>query len=510
MRKWGRAALAAALLGLTGSVAMSGPADAAIVAAELPTSMHGAVETQAITLGNGAAALFVDPGTAYAYSTLDRDDYGEGSESYTMTARGANLNLGVIPYAVLWAAPECRAEYDGPNFPCIASGAVAPGMAPNTGLHEAKGFPAYAEALFPAPPADSGQLPQDRVYKCIVNKDGPGAPPSNGTAAQICKTSDGVPLTAWAEAIGEEYRATGFSRAAGFDLGLVKVANNESFSEVKPIGSLKVVSQGYSTAQNISLLGGQITIDGVRSAARIVGSPTEATRAVSCSFTGLRIQGQLVESNGREIPADQINPMLKQVADATGYLVEIVAPTLVSEVQEGGKEFVGCSGLVVKFTDTHTESPVPACLPAQPDPSVPQCVPALANREELSLGRITVQQSVNNASLGGLDALDETLEVAGGALDAAGGDGFGDLSAPGTPLDDLGSSGALVENSSGGAEAGSAALGTGGLETVSKINSARLGWLAAAASLAWLVGIIVLVSVVNSLATGQPLRLPGV
>ena len=126
----------------------------------------------------------MDPGTAHAYTTVDRDDYGEGSESFTMTARGANLNLGVIPYAVIWAAPECRAEYDGPNFACVSSGQVAPGMAPNVGLHEAKGFPGYAEALYPPPPADSGQLPQDRVYKCIVNKDG-RSPPSNGTAQGV-------------------------------------------------------------------------------------------------------------------------------------------------------------------------------------------------------------------------------------------------------------------------------------------------------------------------------------
>ena len=513
MRNWVRAAIAALLLGGSASLAgVAAPAAAAITASDLPTSMHGAVETQAVTVGNGAAALFVDPGTAYAYSTLDRDDYGEGSESYTMTARGANLNLGVIALAVLWAAPECRAEYDGPNFACVASGQVAPGQAPNTGLHEAKGFPAYAEALYPPPPADTGALAQDRVYKCIVNKDGPGSPPSNGTAAQVCKTSDGVPLTAWAEAVGEEYRATGFSRAAGTDLGLAKVANNESFSDVRPIGGGKVVSQGFSALHNISLLGGQISIDAVRSAARVVGSPTESARSVSCTFSGLRIEGQAVETDGHDLPADQLKPLLDGVAEATGYVVEILPPTLISEVQEGGKQFVGCSGLVVRFTDTHTASPVPVCLPVAVDPSVPQCVPALANREEFSFGRITVQQSVNNTSFDLLGGLEDTLDV-GGALDAGGGDSFSDLSATGTPLDDLGGADALNSGSTvagSATEAGSGALGSSGIEnTAHTVNAARLGWLAAASSLAWLIGILVLIGVINSLATGRRLRLPG-
>ena len=124
--------------------------------------MHGAVETQAVTLGNGAAALLVDPGTAYAYSTLDRDDYGGGSVSYTMTARGANLNLGTIAYAVIWAAPSCdqKADPNAPNVPCVMSGGAT--GTPDTGLEDAAGFPGYAEALYPAA-APAGRRPHDVV-----------------------------------------------------------------------------------------------------------------------------------------------------------------------------------------------------------------------------------------------------------------------------------------------------------------------------------------------------------
>nr|MBA3654530.1 hypothetical protein [Actinomycetota bacterium] len=324
MRKVLGTAVAAVLLGASswGPAALAAPP----AAADLPTSLHGAVETKAVTIGNGAAALLVDPSTAYAYSTLDRDDYGGGSVSFTMTARGANLDLGTIAYAVLWSAPSCdkTADPNAPNISCFLSGGVAPGVAPNTGLQEAKGFPAYAEALYPPPPADSGQPPQDRVYKCVVNKDGTGSPPGNGQAQSICKQSDAIPLTAWAEAIGDEYRATGFSRAGGFDAGLVKVGNNESYSQVVPIAGGKLISEGYAVVQNVSLLGGQITIDAVRSAARIVSAVGgEPSRTASCTFSGLKIEGQAISSNGSELPYDQVAPLLKQIATNTGYEVEL-------------------------------------------------------------------------------------------------------------------------------------------------------------------------------------------
>ena len=97
---------------------------------------------------------------------------------------------------------------------------------------------------------------------------------------------------------------------------------------------------------------------------------------------------------------------------------------------------------------------------------MPQCVPALANREEISFGRITVQQSVNNSTFDLLGGLDDTLDV-GGALDAGGGDSIGDLSATGTPLDDLSGPDALNSGSTvagSATEAGSGALGSSGIE----------------------------------------------
>ena len=524
MRNVLRVAFAAALLG-AGSWVVAGPAHAAPIPTDLATSLHGAVETQAITIGNGAAALLVDPGTGYAYTSFDRDDYGNGSGSFTMTARAANLNLGTIPYAVIWAAPSCDKASDpnAPNAACVLSGGLVPGVTPNTGLHEAKGFPAYAEALYPAPPEDSGDAAQDHVYKCVINKDGPGAQPSKGQMASVCKTSDAIPLTAWAEAVGPEYRATDFSRAAGFDTGLLKVAGSESWSQIHPIAGGKLISEGYSVAHNISVLGGQVTIDAVRSEARIVSDANgNATRSGGCTFAGLKIEGQAISSNGSELPYDQVSPLLQQIADNSGYVVQLIPPTpVVSSIVEGSQQFVSCSGLQIKITDSHTQSPVPVCLPVQVDPSVPQCVPALANREEFSFGRITVQQSVNNNNVSGLDSgaggggagLTSGSDTGGGgSADVLG----ADLSATGAPGSDLGagagvgSSGVNAQAGAGALNNGSPSIGTNGLENAAhRMNSARLGVLAAVSSLAWLIAILVLVGVVNSLATGRSLRLPG-
>src|SRR5437764_9853807 len=87
-------------------------------AATLPKSLHGAVETKAFTVGTvlppfvpAVGSVLFDPGPAYAYSTLDRDDYGSGNLNYTMTARGANLDPGTIAAAASWAPANC----DDPN-----------------------------------------------------------------------------------------------------------------------------------------------------------------------------------------------------------------------------------------------------------------------------------------------------------------------------------------------------------------------------------------------------------
>jgi hypothetical protein len=488
--------------------------------------MHGAVDTQAVTLGNGAAALLVDPGTAYAYSTLDRDDYGGGLASYTMTARGANLNLGVIAYAVIWAAPSCDAKADpnAPNVPCVLSGGAT--GTPDTGLEDAAGFPLYAEALFPAPPPPGAD--RTTAYKCVVNKDSNGEAPTSGGAQAVCRgagpgASDAVPLTAWAETNGKEYRATGFSRVAGADVpGAISVVGSESHSDVRAIGKGRLQSTGYSNLHDISLAGGQIHIDSVRSSGTIVSDPSgTAKRDLDCSFSGLSIGGQGVAMKGDELPADQLKPLLDQVYKATGYQVEIVPPTTFSGVQAGGKQVVSCSGLQIKFTDSHTQSPVPVCLPPI-DPTVPSCIPALANREELHLGQLSIQQSVNafaptssdtagTGAAGGSSTQDALSGAVQGATYAApdtsgSGSGTGATSAPSTES-------AVSAPSTGSGNLPEVTLNPPVNSLPTQLvgkgrNLALIGGLTIAGGLAILLVLLLLIGVVNSMATGTPLRLP--
>src|SRR5437763_2632039 len=90
----GAVALAAMLLAGAAGTALA--ADGKVDVASLAKSLHGAVETKSFTAGTvlpptvpKVGSILFDPGPAYAYSTLDRDDYAEGNVNYTMTARGA-------------------------------------------------------------------------------------------------------------------------------------------------------------------------------------------------------------------------------------------------------------------------------------------------------------------------------------------------------------------------------------------------------------------------------------
>ena len=476
--------------------------------------MHGAVETQALTVGVGALSLLVDPGTAYAYTTVDRDDYGGGSVSYTMTARGANLNLGTIALAVLWAAPACEPE---PNAQCVLSGGTG---GPNTGLHEAGGFPLYAEALYPPPPEDSGQPSRETVYKCVVNKEAAGGGPTDGAAQDVCKGSDAIPMSAWAEAIGSTYRSFGFSRAAGFDVpDVIKVAGSESRSEVKHAGGGKVLSEGISTVEDISIAGGQIRIASSSATGRVfTGAGDPGERSASCTFTGLTIGGEPVSMG--ELQAGEAQPLLDGVEQATGFRVEIFPPApAVTEVREGGKHVAECTGLRVNITDVRSGSPVPVCAPPV-DPSVPQCVPGLGNRFEFTFGKISVQESVNQfaSGLGGSDLGSALGELAVLPESSAAPDGGAEVLGEqfSAPVGDTGVAAPL--------EKGSAASGGGGAPTVDfgggeaaggpvlasdGKDLAAIGGLTAAAGVAIIWSVLLLIGVVRSLATGEPVRIPG-
>jgi hypothetical protein len=508
-----RASAAAAALGVVAivvagaTVAMS--ADAAPL--DLSPSLHGAIETKAFTGGTSLppfvpklGSLLLDPGPAYAYATVDRDQFAGGAVSHTMTARGANLDPGAIAAAAFWVAPDCTGP-DAPNAPCILSGQV--GTKVDTGLEYAKGWPGYAEALFPDQP---GAPSQQRVYKCVVNKDGFGAAPTQGQAQSVCKSGGtAVPVTSWAEAIGEEVRATGFSRTAGLEIpGVLSIGGSESLGEVLPEKGGLLRSHGYSTLSSISLLGGQITIDAVRASGEILASPSGAkSRSASCTFSGLTVAGQKVmQTSGGELPATQLKPLLDQVFAATQIKVEILPPkaTRIATV-EGGKHVAECAGIQVNLIDTRPQL-VPFCT------SGGNCVPPLGVREELLFGKMSVLESVNNFVT---TATGDVTSALGSTIDNA----TGGIAAGGTPA----STGAVdastlpAASGTGGAAYGGTTLGStsGGVGRATATpaayrlehaNLGRIGAFAAGAAGALGLCIWLLIAVVSAIARGTPLR----
>ncbi|MCU1448019.1 MAG: hypothetical protein JWP02_189, partial [Acidimicrobiales bacterium] len=319
------------LLGLVGSVTVAGmlvagaagsalAADGKVDTSTLSKSLHGAVETKAFTAGTvlpptvpKIGSLLFDPGPAYAYSTLDRDDYGEGNVNFTMTARAANLDPGTIAAGgVFWPAPDCTGP-DSPNVPCITSGGNFgpgnPGTGIDTGLENAKGWPMYSEALYPDQP---GQPSNQSAYKCLFSKDVNGAAPTKGNFSDACKSGgDSVPMTSWATAIGDQVTSEGFSRGGGVAApGVFGVGVTESHSVVTPEAGKGLHSAGYATVKSIDIGGGQIRVDQVRSEGDIKGTADKVSNAsASCTMSGLTVAGKPVaQTTGGELPAQQLQP----------------------------------------------------------------------------------------------------------------------------------------------------------------------------------------------------------
>jgi hypothetical protein len=373
-----------------------------------------------------------------------------------MTARGANIDGGPIAGAAMWAPANC----DDPNaqLPCALRNPMDPisdpkrksGAPPkqgDIGLETAAGFPFYSEALFPDLPAPAPS--RQRTYKCFVNKDANGAQPTTGQAQTIChQGGDSVPLTAWAEAVGDDIRSEGFSRAEGFSSpGMFSVGPSESHSLVKPETDGTLHSTAYSTINTIDIGGGQIRIDQVRSEGDIKATADKVVSSTgSCTLSGLTIGGQRVQqTSGGEIDPSGLKPLLDGVEQATKLRVEIVPPNPAqSTTVEGSKHVVSCAGLHIAITDERTQSLVPVCSPVAPPPPpqgsgippAPQCVPPLGVRYELSFGTLSVQESVNAFAGGSPDA------GATAAVPAVLGNDVGaNPSVPDVPAPDLGAGG---------------------------------------------------------------------
>jgi hypothetical protein len=332
----------------------------------------------------------------------------------------------------------------------------------------------------------------------------------------VCKSSDSVPFSSWAEAPGEELRSTGFSRVAGFANDTLSVGASESHSDVRYVGKGKLRSVGESTISNIKLLDGQIRIRQSSVAAKIEsGTSGEPTREAECTFSGLSIAGQAVDV--KDIHDDSTQALLDSVADATGYEVKIIPPSpVVLEEGEGGKQVASCSGVKVFLTDLHQGSPVPVCVPPV-DPSVPECVPAAGNRIELTFGSINVQQSVNDfaglGDLGGglvgdvsaLPASSTDYAPGSATLDAPSGGGTDSSAFTPAP-----SSGNAPSSAPDASQQSGVALGDQQLTSaIGGRNLGAIGALTAAAATALLGGVMLLIGVVNALGNGGRFRMPG-
>jgi hypothetical protein len=280
---------------------------------------------------------------------------------------------------------------------------------------------------------------------------------------------------------------------------------------VKAIEGSKLTSSGYSVLRDISIAGGQVTIDSTRSTGAITsGTDGQADRSAACGFEGLVVGGQPISS--ADLQAGDAQPLLDGIEQASGFRIEIVPPSpVVTEVREGGKHVAECTGVKVMITDIRTGSPVPVCGPPV-DPMIPECIPAFGNRFEFTFGRMSVQQSVNSFSgpspAGASGIIDPGLLPAdGGGADVLG----ATFAAPDTPAGDLGAP-APAPSGGAGAPAGDTFSGTGSPQTVASIggrNLALIGGLTAAAASAIGFVILLLIGVVGSLARGTPLRIPG-
>lgn len=500
--------LAVAVVGSIGAV-VARAADK-IDPASLPKALHASIEAKAFTPATGmpnalpaVGSLLIDPSTAYAYSAFDRDDFGQGTApSYFMTARGANLDPGTIAAAAIWGAPDCRAQ----NVPCFLTLMNQTSF----GLENAKGFPAYAEALFPDQP---GQPSLQHTYKCIVNKDANGSPPTSGQAQQVCQQGgQSVPLSAWAEAVGDEYRTTGFSRAGGVDQpGALHIGGSESTSDIRPSKDGSLETKGFAAVTNIDLGGGQVHIDKVRAEADIVSTADKVLKKTAkCTVSGLVIGGQkIVDTEGKELPAEQISQALDGVYQATGFRIEIKPPTGPQlGVVENVKQTAGCTGPVIRIADEKGSSGI---------------------REEITFGQITAAQSVNNFATGAdAAATGDTTAAAGDVTAGAGAPSVeaANVSAPpseptadtGLPTPFANPSAATPSGSGSGTRSvgrsrngSSASTGDNagaGYKLVKPSLASVAGWSAGAASALGLC-VWLLLGVVGSLSKGRPLRLPG-
>src|SRR5581483_9733747 len=283
----------------------------------------------------------------------------------------------------------------------------------------------------------------------------------------------------------------------------------------------------------INLLGGMITIDHVRSEGTVVSTVDNVeTDTASCQVVGLNVLGTPYSTDAASLASPQLQAALDQIAAQTGYQVVIIPPTGPKLGQvDGGKHVAACDGLEMTFTDTHqqvvplgavsSELP-PLCADAFIPQAPPVCVPALGLRQELSFGRLNVQQAVNAVSLLdlnqdlGVPTVDVGQPPAGTPATLAEAAGAGAAAASVPAATDSGAGATAITPATGTGTVRRAArvpaAGTGTYQVAAAhkpFNTRLIGGLTGAAVGALVLGVLFLIGVVNALASGRPLRLPG-
>jgi len=527
MRRLRYALTAAGIAGLVIGPMSMGSSAATLDQSNLPNAMHAEVENKAVILGTGAQGLFVDPGPAYSLANIDYTRYSEENFQLALKARGAVLDPGTIGGAVLWAAPT--------NAPITDSACNTQCKEVPTGLHEASGFPGYAEAFYP----DANSLDRQHTAKCLWNKDAAFANPTGGALQDTCRNdAEAAPAYAVADTWSDRLESRGFTRAAGATGStLLSVGASEAMSNVKPTADGSLIAKGYASAKNIVLANGVITIGKVKATGEIdtkAGSGAPDVAKAACTADSVNVAGvDLPVDAGSQINPAQFKP-LHDAARDRGFEITIIPPSKpVITTDAVGKHTVSCTGLQVIIDDvrqgianvggTNLCSPSPA--PQIPGaPHIPDCVPAGSGlRLEYTFGAIKI-----NAAASDFDVIsvDDTSDAAGAPTsEAAIGTGFGSddgglssslggSSVPSVLGSSIGAGSGTPSSSSGtprrrAGTSGTQVAGTtslGGPKPVSRTTVAALTTATAAAIGG---GVWLLIGVVMALATGSRLRLPG-
>jgi len=480
----------------------------------LPNAMHASVEDKAIILGTGSGAglaVILDPGPAYSLANIDYSRFADDIPAdVAMKARGAILDPGTIGGAVLWAPPA--GEFADPDLNSDGKGDRTGGVPCNndcelapTGMHEAAGFPGYAEAFYP----NANGIDRQHTAKCLINKDANEANPTGGAIQTACRNdAEATPFYAVADTFIDDLHSRGFSRAAGATASsIISVGASEALSDVRPTTTGKLIARGYAAASNISLANGVVQIGAVRSSAEIDTEPGAGAPDVakaSCTVSGVQVAGvDLPVDAGTQINPNTFKP-LHDAALARGFDITILPPSKPTiTTDQFGKHTATCVGMRVFIDDLSSQ---------------------IKGRLEYTFGFIEVKASSNTFQSFETvtDSTDSGSSLLGAAISSDSGIGGVGATPFNSPAPSAFDTSALSGSSSSGSSTGSntskrrssgtAVLGAqtarslGGQKPISKSTVVALttGTSAMIGLSVWL-----LIGVVMALASGTPLRLPG-